>query len=373
MENNGKGSIRVLDDAVVEVAKIGAQDVNGVRVATARVEERAAVRLVVDVEYGKPVSELIGEVQTKAKENIAEHLPDRKGTQVNVTVASVYRPRGGLWNMIQRYSGDSLVFLRRELGPWIVPLLFLGLGVIILWAITRLVNESDTTVGDVVLVLLLVMPILIYAIISGRLTELKGPGGVEAKFTAAATTPVAGTASHDSVSMDELLTVSPEQGRQQLGKRLRRFTEIQPIVMTITVGADSYREGSEDEHISSLQAYVAQLSRSRNFALVAFLDTSNNFLAYMPSWVIHNRLRDRDRASELFRAIKEGDQGELVELPGVVRDKISPNFTNSETLRKMVASNLDIIVVVDENKRLKGVVEREQVLTRMVLALTPKG
>jgi len=54
-----------------------------------------------------------------------------------------------------------------------------------------------------------------------------------------------------------------------------------------------------------------------------------------------------------------------------VRDKISPNFTNSEALRKMVASNLDITVVVDENNRLEGVVEREQVLTRMVLALTP--
>jgi len=57
----------------------------------------------------------------------------------------------------------------------------------------------------------------------------------------------------------------------------------------------------------------------------------------------------------------------------VVREKLSPNTTNGEALRKMVTSNLSVIVVVDENNRLKGVVEREQVLTRMMLALTPNG
>jgi predicted transcriptional regulator len=39
----------------------------------------------------------------------------------------------------------------------------------------------------------------------------------------------------------------------------------------------------------------------------------------------------------------------------------------------MVASNVDIIALVDENDRLKGVIEREQVLSKMVLALTPTG
>jgi CBS domain-containing protein len=246
-------------------------------------------------------------------------------------------------------------------------------GVFVLWAITRFVNETDTTVGDVVLVLLLVMPILIYAIVSGRLTELKGPGGVEARFTAEATTPVAETASHDSVSIDELLTVPAGKGQEQLGIRVRRFTEIRPIVMTITIGEDSYTEGSEDEHIKSLRTYVAQLSRSRNFALVAFLDTDNNFVAYMPSWVVKNRLDDKEKARELFRVIKQDSRRKLLEYPGVVRDKVSPNSTNAAALRKMVTSNLDIIVVVDENNRLKGVLEREQVLSKMVLALTPNS
>ncbi len=53
--------------------------------------------------------------------------------------------------------------------------------------------------------------------------------------------------------------------------------------MTVTIGAASFEEGDEEEHIEGRRAYVAQLSRSRNFALVAFLDTHGNFVAYMSS------------------------------------------------------------------------------------------
>jgi hypothetical protein len=307
-------------------------------------------------------------------------LPDVEATQINVTVATVRRPASNRKDRLRGLLDRSAEFLKEPLGSWIVPSLMLVFGVLTLWAITRFVNETDTLIGDVVLALLLVLPILIYAIVSGKLTELRGPGGVEAKFTAEAKTPVAETASHDSVSLDELLTVSAateqaplRKGQEQLGKRVRRFTEVQPIVMTITIGPESYAEGSDADHLESLQAYVAQLSRSRNLALVAFLDKYNNFVAYIPSWVIKNRLDDQESAEELFGVIKDADKEKLLNYPGVIRDTIPPNSTNAQALRKMVASNVDIIAVVDENDRLKGVIEREQVLSKMVLAFTPTG
>jgi predicted transcriptional regulator len=71
--------------------------------------------------------------------------------------------------------------------------------------------------------------------------------------------------------------------------------------------------------------------------------------------------------------IKDADKEKLLNYPGVIRDTIPPDSTNAQALRKMVASNVDIIAVVDEKDRLKGVIEREQVLSKMVLALTPTG
>ena len=368
-----------LDNAKSEVAKIGAQGVKGVRVVSARVEGRDAhpfVHLVVDVEYSTKLSDAIDNVHKKARTNLETYVSEGECPQVKVTVAKVLRPTSGLWNKVKNFPPKGLGFLKRELGPWIVPLLFVGLGLAILWAITSWINNKNTTVGDVVLAMLLVLPILIYALISGRLTELKGPGGVEAKFTGVAIRPVAETASHDLVSFDQLLTVGTDEGgeqprgEKQLAERVRRFTEVQPIVMVITIGSGGERKTSD---IESLKMYVAQLARTRNFALVAFLDTKKDFVAYMPSWTIQNRLLDEDKANDLFRVIQEDDRGTLIDYPGVVRDKISPTTTNGEALRKMVTSNLNVIVVVDENNRLKGVVEREQVLTRMMLALTPNG
>jgi CBS domain-containing protein len=380
-QRNGRVRI-VSNDALTELAKIGAEDVGGVRVESAKVEERvekqATVSLTVDVEYRGSLSILVDKICDEAEANIRKHLPDVETIEIKVTIASVRRLTAKKVRF-RRFWGESLGSMKDALGPWIVPLLVLGFGVFVLWTITRFVNQTETSIGDVVLASLLVMPILIYAIVSGKLTELKGPGGVEAKFTAAATTPVAETASHDAVSFDELLTVPADsgqdqldKGQEQLGKRVRRFTEVQPIVLVITIGGDNYRKGSEHKHIESLQTYVAQLSRSRNFSLVAFLDKYNNFVAYMPSWVINNRLSDDHRAKEFFDVIKQGDRQKLFEYPGILHDTISPNAPNSEALRKMLTSNLDTIVVVDENNRLKGVIEREQVVSKMVLALTPK-
>jgi uncharacterized alkaline shock family protein YloU/CBS domain-containing protein len=390
-------TITFLDDARSEIAKIGAQGVKGVRVVSAEVKEQDAdVHLVVDVEYRKDLSQAIKDVQNKVSKNLERHLPNGKGHQhqVNVTVANVLSPTSDPWNKAKNFLRKVPGFLKSEVGPWIVPVLFVGLGVAILWTITSWVNDKNTTLGDVVLALLLVMPILIYALISGRLTELRGPGGVEAKFTGVATRPVAETASHDLVSFNQQqLAVGISEGdkahkahladtlAKRLEQRVRRFTEVQPIVMTITIGLGSEKpnntEGSnniEDSgHRAVLRKYVEQLARTRNFALVAFLDTKKDFVAYMPSRTIQNRLLDHGKREELFQVIEDDNREKLLEYPGVVRDKISPNTTNGEALRKMVTSNLDVIVVVDENNRLKGVVEREQVLARMVLTLTPNG
>jgi hypothetical protein len=74
--------------------------------------------------------------------------------------------------------------VKKELRPLLFSLLFLGLGVFVLWVANYLLqHDPATSMGDVVLVSLLVMPILIYAIISGSLTELKGPGGGEQPST----------------------------------------------------------------------------------------------------------------------------------------------------------------------------------------------
>ena len=63
------------------------------------------------------------------------------------------------------------------------------------------------------------------------------------------------------------------------------------------------------------------------------------FVAYMPSRVIKNRLDDPEKAEELFRVLKEADQHKLFAYPEILRDKVLPNATNGDALRKMVENS----------------------------------
>jgi uncharacterized membrane protein (DUF4010 family) len=86
---------------------------------------------------------------------------------------------------------------KKALASWRLSLLLLALGILVIWVVRYWVNEGRNPptepVGDTVLVFLLVMPILIYAIISRILKEFKGPDGWGASFNSIATTSVGDT------------------------------------------------------------------------------------------------------------------------------------------------------------------------------------
>jgi hypothetical protein len=64
--------------------------------------------------------------------------------------------------------------------------------------------------------------------------------------------------------------------------------------------------------------------------------------------------------------------GTVPGLPGVVTRTLSASVTNQEALREMMRLNLDALVVEDDQGRVKGVVERGQLLAKLLLALTKR-
>ncbi len=115
--------------------------------------------------------------------------------------------------------------MKKELRPLLFSLLFLGLGVFVLWVVNSLLRQDpDTSMGEVVLVSLLVMPILVYAILSGSLTKLKGPSGWEATFNAVATAPVNETTDHDRVSVEEDSLILAKGGVEEFERQIEIST-----------------------------------------------------------------------------------------------------------------------------------------------------
>jgi predicted transcriptional regulator len=76
-----------------------------------------------------------------------------------------------------------------------------------------------------------------------------------------------------------------------------------------------------------------------------------------------------DLADEFIDSVNEGQIAQVLRYPGVVKKTISTKSTNADALREMLEQNIEALVVIDERRKLRGVVEREQVLSRMMLSL----
>jgi hypothetical protein len=237
---------------------------------------------------------------------------------------------------------------------------FLIVGVGVLW----LAKSQAGIDGDAVLVSLLLIPLIMYLTLSGKLTGLKGPGGLEATFREAATQSVTWTAQ----------TVEPSQGTQVIAKegirdiqaRLGRLDESRPILMTIKVG----QQASYDW--DALKRYMTALSQFRNFKFIVFIDQNDRLLAYMPSWAFRGLINLPELGDEFINRINQGDIADLRRYPGVVQETISTRSSNVDALRQMMRQNLEALVVTDEQGLLKGVVERDQLVSRILLDLVPK-
>ena len=242
----------------------------------------------------------------------------------------------------------------------LAAILFLLLGFVVVWVVKAVLKIE----GDIAYITLIFVPILIYAIYSGKLEEFKGPGGIEAKFAKAANESVSPASEELSPSVEEMQIVEKE-GMSLLEKKKAQLNGVQPIIMIMELGKGDYYRRAD------VLAYLGLLSQFRNFKFVVFIDKiSREFVAYMPSWAVTGLLSKPQLGDEFVDVINQGNKGTLFRYPGVIGETIRMQSTNADALREMTRQNLEALVVIDENRKLKGVVEREQILSRMMLSLT---
>jgi CBS domain-containing protein len=247
--------------------------------------------------------------------------------------------------------------LTKEATGILVSILFLALGFLAVW----LMQSMHVAAGDAVFVSLLLIPIIVYVIFTGRLGEIKTPGGLEAKFVNMAQQPAAEIASERVAVVDEEMKVVTKSGPQELERLESLLNESKRIVLTLLLARRHYdREDAE--------LYLERFLRYRNFTFVAFLDKKDRLVAYISSWAMFRILKG-DQGDRFIQLINDGNVLELVDFPGVMTHTVSTNDSNIEALNKLTANNLDAIPVIDEARKLKGVVEREQILGKLMLAM----
>lgn len=246
----------------------------------------------------------------------------------------------------------------REKQAIVVAVLFLVLGVVVLWVVKSLLNIE----GEITYVALLFVPVLVYAIYAGKLESLKTPGGLEAKFVKVAQEEVNPASEKIALSVEDIHVVE-KGGIRVLDTKVKNLNRAQPIIMVIQLGKHNYYTRD------AVQAYLDTLLQFPNFNFVVFVDEEKSFVAYMSVWAFANLIRQEQLGFEFIDVVNQGDKDALFRYPGIIGETIHTQSTNVDALREMTRQNLEALVVIDENGKLKGIVEREQILSRMMLAL----
>lgn len=216
-----------------------------------------------------------------------------------------------------------------------------------------------------IIVSLLIIPLLTYGILSGRLRELSGPGGWGAKFSEAAAKRLSPTKAALSLTRLEM-DVIPKESLARLDERIGKIRDGRPIVLTMTLGSPSIQYDP-----LAVSKVIDALSNFRGFKFIVITDTHDHLIAYFPHWSLKELLKAVPAAGEenIINMINDSLEFEIANHPLAITDVISDNSSNVDALEKMEELNLEAIIVVNGTGKFKGVVERDRILSKMMIAL----
>lgn len=239
-------------------------------------------------------------------------------------------------------------------AAWATFFLLLGLGVV--WFARRIAGVQD----GAVLTSFVIVPALLYVVLRGNLAELRGPGGWAATFARVASSKV--RAAGETVDVDNDVQIIEKEQMSALTRRAGHLRGNQPILMTITFG--------RFYSVADVRGYLRTLSQFPRFRLIAFLEPTGAFIGCTSPTELDALMQNPTLGQAFLDAVGDDDVEAAFRFPGMLRKVVPPTATNAQALSTMTSSNLDAIAIVGDDRKLQGVVEREYLVSKLVLSLT---
>jgi CBS domain-containing protein len=261
-----------------------------------------------------------------------------------------------------RKDGRRTALPPRDITAFTTALLFVALGFAAIYIVAKVADVKD----GVVLAVVLVVPALLYLMLSGRIDEFKGPGGLEVRLSEVAheTIPVPGDDSPQGALAYEELRAVEAGRRESFLTRTRDIMPAEPVILTLTLGCRSI----DGEAALNYARGLAQFPR---FRFVAILDSDQHrqLISYMEESAFRHLIEaDTFDAQELFNNVEQQNVGAIRAFPGMVSTTVTPETSIVDALRTMERLRINALLVT-EHHQVKGIVERERLANRVLLSL----
>lgn len=255
---------------------------------------------------------------------------------------------------------DRLTMPTRDVIALTVALLFVVLGFAGIYIVAKVADVKD----GAVLAAVMIVPAVLYLLLSGRVSDLKGPGGLEVQLSAVAneTIPIAGDP-HGTTAISIEGVRAVEKGRtESFVSRVRDIAADDPVVLTITLGSGPIDAAAAAD-------YAKGLTQFPRFRFVAILDSHGKLISYMDEsafrHVIEANVID---ASELLSNIEHQNVGAVRAFPGMVVSTVTTQTSVANALRLMDRIRLSALLVTEDGQ-IRGIVERDHLANTLLLSL----
>ncbi|MDQ4049685.1 MAG: CBS domain-containing protein [Actinomycetota bacterium] len=246
----------------------------------------------------------------------------------------------------------------RDRNALAAALLFVALSLASIYIVAKVADVED----GAVLASLLIAPALLYLLLSGRVSELKGPAGLEVRLAEVAeqTIPVPGN-DHSALAYEAVRAV--ERGRKEsFLSRIGDITPEEPVVLTLTLGS-----GPIDGDAAA--DYARGLTQFPRFRFVAIIDSHGKLISYMQESAFRHVIEaDVTDATELLNNIHQKNVGAVRAFPGMIVTTVTPGTSVADALRTMERLRLNALLVTEDG-RIRGIVERERLANALLLSL----
>jgi|SRR5579859_687639 len=258
-------------------------------------------------------------------------------------------------------------------------ILFLVFGFLILWIAKTKFNIQQ----DAVLVILVLIPVLLYLILSDKLQEFSA-GGVSAKFNAVAQRQIVKDEGLELLEIKLLM----KESRSALPRYLQELRSHPEKYFTLAVKL------GQPYDCEVLLQFLKAMSRFPNFKFFIVLEQGHDtdgeehndkirretgeetgeVFAYASVsraiQILRKEQGEANRESSFVADIAREQKKSLLKFYELIKPDVFTTDTNLKALEKMTEEKMDVLIVTDKNHILKGFVEREQLLSKLMLAIT---
>lgn len=254
----------------------------------------------------------------------------------------------------------------RDVAALAGAVLFLGIGFGAIYIVARVAKVRD----GVAVAAILIVPALLYLLLSGRVSDLKGPVGLELRLSEVARQSIpltAGDQGGSALSYDDIRAV--ERGHSEsFVDRIRNIMPDDPVVLTLTLGS-----GPIDGRAAA--DYARGLTQFPRFRFVAVVDSHETLISYMQESAFRHLIEsDVIDSQELLNNIEQKNVGAVRTHTGMITSTVTAETSIADSLREMQRLRLNALIVTDDG-HIKGIVERDRVANALLLSLVdqPSG